>query len=106
MGVIKPPWVDRYWFARCPFNYCDHFGDKEVLATMCKICKDELLREDFYRKIGKDPHDLENVFNDLGDNLVHAMYLVRKKAIEMGIDIDNVENVEEASEPDSELLFQ
>lgn len=41
MGVIRPPWITEEWFAKCPFNYCDHFGDKEVLIEFCKICREE-----------------------------------------------------------------
>lgn len=40
MGVIKPPWISKRWFDQCPFNYCDHFGDEEFLASVCKICRD------------------------------------------------------------------
>lgn len=39
MGVIKPPWKDSL-FDQCPFNYCDHFGDKEKLSLICIICRD------------------------------------------------------------------
>lgn len=59
MGVVKPPWVSKDWFAQCPFNYCDHFGEKEILATVCKICKDELNRLKLYKKAGKDPYDIK-----------------------------------------------
>lgn len=40
MGVVRPPWIDKEWFDKCPYNYCDHFGDEEFLATICKICRD------------------------------------------------------------------
>ena len=42
MGLIKPPWISKEWFHDCPFNYCDHFGDKEYLAAVCIICRDEV----------------------------------------------------------------
>lgn len=40
MGVIRPPWISEDWFLKCPFNYCDHFGDKEALALVCRICRE------------------------------------------------------------------
>jgi len=53
MGIIRPPWISREWFAQGPFNYCDHFGNKLLLATVCKICDDELKRDMLYKKAGK-----------------------------------------------------
>lgn len=99
MGVIKPPWVSKKWFNRTPFNYCDHFGDKEKLATKCKICKDEIDRIERYRKEGKDPYAWENVFEDVGKDLAEAMTMVAKKAKEMGIDIDNLPDEEDDEPP-------
>lgn len=101
MGVIRPPWVSKEWFAQCPFNYCDHFGDKELLASVCKICKEEIEREERYTKEGKDPYDMKNVLRDIGKDLALAMTMVSKKAREMGIDIDNIPD-EEDSEPPHE----
>lgn len=106
MGVIRPPWVTKTWFSQCPFNYCDHFGDKYVLATMCKICKDEIIREKLYKKAGKDPNDMKEVFKDIGNSLAHALYLLHKEAERLGIDLNNLEDVEEAPEPDNYPLFQ
>lgn len=106
MGVIRPPWVDKDWFTQCPFNYCDHFGDQFVLANVCRICKVEIKRDEFYRKSGKDPHDMKNVFQEIGDNFAYALYLLEKQAKEMGIDLDNLADVEETPEPDQEVIFQ
>ncbi|MBI2420932.1 MAG: hypothetical protein HYV38_02505 [Candidatus Levybacteria bacterium] len=99
MGVIKPPWVSEKWFNRTPFNYCDHFGDKERLATKCRICKDEIDRLERYKKEGKDPYDMKNVFEDLGKDLALAMAMVTKKAKEMGIDLDNLPDEEDEAPP-------
>ena len=90
MGVIKPPWVLEKWFNQTPFNYCDHFGDKEVLASICKICREENERLEKYKKEGKDPYDMKNVFEDVGKDLTLAMAMITKKAKEMGIDLDNI----------------
>lgn len=95
MGVIKPPWISDSWFRKCPFNYCDHFGDKELLATVCKVCKEELDRLAKYKKEGKDPYDMKNVLNDVAEDLATTMYLVQKDAERMGIDLNNIPEVEE-----------
>lgn len=99
MGVIKPPWVSKKWFNRTPFNYCDHFGDKEKLAIKCRICKDEIERIERYRKEGKDPYDMKNVFEDIGKDLALSLAMVAKKAEEMGIDLDNLPDEEDDGPP-------
>lgn len=38
MGVIKSSFIDDKWLAKCPFNYCDHFGDKKTLQRICIVC--------------------------------------------------------------------
>ena len=80
MGVIRPPWISKEWFTKCPFNYCDHFGNQEVLATICKICRDDVLRKKLYKKAGKDPYDWKYVFQDLADNLVRVHKMIEKDA--------------------------
>ncbi|GEM_PF-3208308 len=101
MGVIKPPWVSQKWFSQTPFNYCDHFGDKDMLVSKCKICKEEIERVERYKKEGKDPYDMKNVLEDVGKDLALAMAMVTKKAKEMGIDLDNLPD-EEDDEPSHE----
>lgn len=105
MGVIRPPWVTKEWFSQCPFNYCDHFGDKETLATVCKICKEELERLQEYKRRGEDPYDMKNVFRDVGKDLAFAMAMVTKKAQEMGIDLENLPDEPEPPPHDSYPIF-
>lgn len=105
MGAIRPPWISKEWFSQCPFNYCDHFGDKELLATVCKICKEELDRLKEYRKRGEDPYDMKNVFSDVGKDLAKAMAMVAKKAQEMGIDLDNLPDEPEPPPHESYPIF-
>lgn len=38
MGLVHPPWISDEWFKKCPFNYCDHFGNRERLSLVCKLC--------------------------------------------------------------------
>lgn len=93
MGVVRPPWISKRWFAQCPFNYCDHFGDKLKLAKICKICKDELVRLEHYKRAKQDPYDMKNVMKDVADDLAYTMVLVHKQAKRWGIDLDNLEDV-------------
>ncbi|MBI2613995.1 MAG: hypothetical protein HYW62_04465 [Candidatus Levybacteria bacterium] len=105
MGVIRPPWVSKEWFSQCPFNYCDHFGEKKLLAAICKICKDEIKRLKLYKRAGKDPYDMKNVFSDIGKDLAKALAMVTKKAQEMGIDIDNLPDEPEPPPHESYPIF-
>ena len=95
MGVVKPPLVSKKWFKQCTFNYCDHFGNKAELAKICKICRDELIRLELYKKEGKDPYNWKNVFKDIGESLAQTMSLIAKQAEEMGIDLSDLSEQEE-----------
>lgn len=100
MGVIRPPWIDKKWFTSCPFNYCDHFGDKNKLAKICRICRDEIDRIEEYRKKGEDPYDWNNVFKDVFEDLAITMQMISKQAAEMGIDLNNIDESEDYPEVD------
>lgn len=90
MGLIRPPWISKSWFARFPFNYCDHFGDKRVLVKVCIICKEDL----------KSSHkDVKQVLKEVGKNLTRTIKLIRKDAQSMGIDLSNLSEDDEP-EPD------
>lgn len=39
---------------------------------------------------GKNPHDMQDAFKDLGKNLAKTMAMVKKQAEEMGIDLNNL----------------
>jgi hypothetical protein len=91
MGIIHPPWISKKWFSECPFNYCDHFGDVEELALMCKICKEDIEWREKLKKEGKDPNDWGEVFKEVGKNFALTMAMVQEKAKEMGIDLSNVD---------------
>ena len=92
MGIVKPPWISRYWFRQCPFNYCDHFGNKKRLSEVCLICKDELERFARYKKDGKDPNDMKNVFKDLEETMTKTLAMITEEAKRMGIDLDKIED--------------
>lgn len=106
MGVFRPPWISKEWFGKCPFNYCDHFGNQEVLATICIICKDDVQRKKLYKKAGKDPNDWNNVFQDLADNLVQVHKMIEKDAKRLGIDLNNIPDEEDpAPKPETYPIF-
>lgn len=106
MGVFRPPWISKEWFTKCPFNYCDHFGDQEVLATVCKICKEDVQRKKFYKKAGKDPNDWKYVFQDLADNLAKVHKMIEEDAKRLGIDLNNIPDEEDSvPEPETYPVF-
>lgn len=105
MGVFRPPWISKEWFAKYPFNYCDHFGNQEVLATICKICRDDVQRKKLYKKAGKDPYDWNYIFQDLADNLDKVRKMIEKDA-RLGIDLNNLPDEEDpAPEPETYPIF-
>lgn len=108
MGIVKPPWISNEFFRSCPFNYCDHFGNKEKLAVVCIICKEDIKRIEKYKKEGKDPFALENVFDDVAKNLAKTMVMVSQQAEEMGIDLKNLPDDEEIKNErfyENDLIF-
>lgn len=106
MGVIRPPWVSKSWFDKCPFNYCDHFGNQKLLAIICKICKEDLKRKEFYKKLGVDPYDWKYVFKDMRDDLAKVHKMLEKEAKRLGIDLDNLEDIEEPPGPETYPIFK
>ncbi len=106
MGVLRPPWISKAWFSKYPFNYCDHFGNQEVLASVCKICKEDAQRKQFYKKAGKDPNDLKYVLQDIADNFAKAHRMIVKDVKRLGIDINNLPHYEDsAPKPETYPIF-
>lgn len=107
MGVIKPPWISEEWFQQYPFNYCDHFGNKKLLATVCKICKAEVERLEMYKREGKNPYSWDNVFEDVAKNLALTMAMIKKDADRLGIDLDKpIEDYKESPEPKKYKIYR
>lgn len=90
MGVVRPPWISKEWFNKCPFNYCDHFGDRSITSKICKICAESERREAIYLRMGQDPYDLKNVFKDMAEDLANVMVMFRRDCERFGIDMDNL----------------
>lgn len=107
MGMIRPPWITKDWFSQCPFNYCDHFGNQERLATVCKICKDDVMRKKLYEKAGKDPNNWENVFKDIADSFAQMHMMLEKEAKRLGIDLNNLPDEEDSvPEPETYPIYK
>lgn len=86
MGVIRPPWITVDWFSKCPFNYCDHFGDKKILAVVCKICREDLRRENLYPKEGLNPYAFDFIIKDAAKQLAEIVINVGDYSKKTGID--------------------
>ncbi|MBI2337904.1 hypothetical protein HYU95_01860 [Candidatus Daviesbacteria bacterium] len=106
MGIIKPPWISQKWFRSCPFNYCDHFGDKKLLATVCIICKEDIERIEKYQKESKDPYDMKNILDDVAQNFAKTMTFVQIQAEEMGLDLDNLPDRKDSYDYHKEPIFK
>lgn len=99
MGIIKPPWISREWFEKFPFNFCDHFGDQALLATKCKICKQELARKIEYEQQGVDPYDMQNIYQDLAENFTNVKNMLTEDMERMGIDPDDLSEIPDLEPP-------
>lgn len=107
MGVFRLPWVSEEWLWQCPFNYCDHFGDKEVLAKICTICKEDLAREAEYQKLDDELAKQEAVFDNLEDALEHASALLGREVKEDPKTGEIVSKQPQIREPEEEYpLYQ
>lgn len=92
MGVVKLPWVPEHVFTKLAFNYCDHFGDKKILVRFCKVCREEEERKEKYKRAGKDPYDLRNVFADIRRDMEKTVIMLHKKAKEWGVNLNTLDD--------------
>ncbi len=88
-----PDWMDCTW-RRVP---CD--------KDECKICG--RIKQDRFRHImkGEDPDSTESMFEDIGKNFKEALGMIRRDAEERGIDITNLEDIEEPPKPEKFPLY-
>lgn len=65
----------------------------------CKICGK--IKQDRLRHImaGEDPDSMESVFEDVGRNLKETLAMVRRDAKRLGIDVTNIDDIQEPPEP-------
>src|SRR4051812_17660396 len=90
MGVIKPPWVDEEWFLKCPYNYCDHFGDKIELARICKICREELMDNVEMVMAGKNPSDAQYTMENLENNFQKTYGMIEEQVFDFSVNTDSL----------------
>lgn len=71
----------------------------------CPICG--RIKRDRQRHIekGEDPDDIKSVFEDVGRNLKEALAMIKKDAERMGIDITNIDNIQEPPAPEEFPLY-
>ena len=89
-----PKWMECTW-RRVPCGKDD-----------CPICG--RIKRDRQRHIekGEDPDDIKSVFEDVGRNFKEAMEMIKKEAERMGIDITNIEDIQEPPEPEEFPLYK
>jgi hypothetical protein len=88
-----PKWMDCAW-RRVPCG-----------EDNCKICGP--IKRDRRRHIeaGEDPDDLKVVFEDLGNNFKEMLSMIKRDAEKHGIDITNIEDIEEPPKPHKFPLY-
>ena len=89
-----PAWMDCAW-RRVPCN-----------KDSCRICGK--INRDRKRHIaeGRDPDDLAVVFEDVGNNFKEALAMIKQDAEKHGIDITNIEDIQEPPEPNKFPLYK
>lgn len=89
-----PKWMECVW-RRVPCN-----------KLSCKICGRILRDRQRHIDRGENPDDWKSVFEDVGRNLQEAMVMIKKDAERLGIDITNINDIQEPPEPDEFPLYQ
>lgn len=89
-----PKWMECAW-RRVPCGKDD-----------CPICG--RIKKDRQKHIerGEDPDDVKSVFEDVSQNFKETLEIIKKDAERKGIDITNIENIQEPPEPEEFPLYQ
>lgn len=94
-GEFKmPKWMECTW-RRIP---CGRDG--------CPICGRIKRDRQRHLECGEDPDDLKNVFEDVGNSFKEDLELIKKDAERLGIDITNIDNIQEPPEPKKFPLYR
>ncbi|HBL52273.1 MAG: hypothetical protein A3D24_01355 [Candidatus Blackburnbacteria bacterium RIFCSPHIGHO2_02_FULL_39_13] len=88
MGLVKPPWTDNDFFENCPFNYCDHFGNRKRLGLLCKICEET-------KYLDEERMDFSYIEEIVKPNLVKLRYRGSEEAWERVIKERTIEDIAE-----------
>lgn len=72
----------------------------------CRICG--RINRDRRRHIeaGEDPDSWDSVFDDVGRNFKEALQMIKRDAAARGIDITNIDEIQEPPEPEKFLLWR
>jgi len=89
-----PQWMDCAW-RRVP---CNKDG--------CRICGKINRNRKRHIAEGHDPDDLAVVFEDVGNNLKEALLMIKQDAEKHGIDISNIEDIQEPPKPNEFPLYK
>jgi hypothetical protein len=89
-----PKWMECTW-RRNPCGRDD-----------CPICG--RIKRDRQRHIerGEDPDDMKSVLEDVSQNFKEALLMIKKDAERMGIDITNIDDIQEPPKPEEFPLYQ
>lgn len=88
-----PDWMDCTW-RRVPCGQDD-----------CPICGKIKKQRNKHLEKGEDPDDLECVFEDVKESFGEVFEMLEKDAEKMGIDLENLEDVEEPPKPEEFELY-
>ena len=89
-----PKWMECVW-RRVPCGRDD-----------CPICG--RIKKDRQQHIerGENPDDIQSVFEDVGQNLKETLEMIKRDTQRMGIDITNIEDIQEPPEPEEFPFYQ
>lgn len=72
----------------------------------CLLCGKILQNRQGHIKKGENPDDLKSVFEDVGSSLAEALAMIKKDAERMGIEITNIDKIQEPPCPSKFSLYR
>lgn len=81
------------------FNWCDRLCHRCFLDNKCKIALFEAESRKRHITNGGDPDDMSVVMKDVGEMFALTFQMLEKMAKELGIDLNNLPDVEEKESP-------
>jgi hypothetical protein len=95
---LKPPWIHKADFYKMPFNYCDHWCEKCVLTSICRVYKNNQKAKKKCKSKGIDPYSSECAIESAKDSLDEAMGMIVKEFEKMKLDSNDL--------PEDEVIFE
>ncbi len=81
-------------FVESIFNYCDRWCERCSMSSRCRLFSMESKRRADHIATGKDPDDLDTVFNDIRTTLKQAKEMILQEASSRGIKTEELEEEE------------